>query len=65
MNELYFHIVAGAIFSLVLILHVLRIAFGWQVAVGDWSAPMWVSWLAIIIAALLAVESFRLGMRKG
>ena len=52
---------AALLFGLVAIGHLLRIAFGASVAVQGVSIPMWVSWIALVVAAFLAYEGFRLG----
>jgi hypothetical protein len=54
MNDKLFHLIAGTIFALVSLLHVLRIYMGWSVVVGGWSAPMWVSWIGLVVAGGLA-----------
>jgi hypothetical protein len=43
------------IFGLVAIGHILRIAEGWQVQVGDMSVAMPVSWVALVVSVTLAV----------
>ena len=60
MSQKAFLLVAAIIFLLVGLLHVLRLVYGWTVVIGGWSVPMWVSWVALIVAALLAYEGFRL-----
>jgi hypothetical protein len=32
----------------------LRIYMGWVVVVGAWNAPMWLSWIGLVIAGGLA-----------
>ena len=54
MNDKLFHLIAGAIFALVALLQTLRIYMGWSVVIGGWSAPMWVSWIAIVVAGGLS-----------
>jgi hypothetical protein len=54
MNDKLFHLITGIIFALVALAHVLRIYFGWPAVIGSWSAPMWISWLAIVVAAGLS-----------
>lgn len=49
---------AGAIFLIVAIAHALRMAFHWQVVLAGWQAPMWISAVAVIVAAFLAYEGF-------
>ncbi len=55
MNRGTFCIVAGVIFAIVALLHLLRVYMGWPVVIGDWSAPMWVSWIALVVAGVLAI----------
>ncbi len=54
MDEKTFSIVAGIIFALVALLHLVRIYMGWPVVIGSWSVPMWVSWIALVVAGGLA-----------
>ncbi len=42
------------------IAHLLRIIFGWQVEIGGWGIPTWVSWLAVLAAGALAYFGFTL-----
>ena len=58
-----YSLIAGIIFSLVALLHALRLLRGWHVVIGDLSLPVWVSWLGIVIAGYLAYQGFRLGRR--
>ena len=43
MSEKTFNLLAGIIFAVVALLHLLRIYMGWLVVIADWSVPMWVS----------------------
>jgi hypothetical protein len=52
--------VATAIFGLVALVHLLRLFLGFQVVIGSWSVPLWVSGVAAIAAGALAVWLFRL-----
>ena len=63
MRQRTFSRVAGVIFSLIAVLHVLRIARGWPATLAGWEMPTWVSWVALAVAAYLAYEGFRLGRR--
>ena len=51
--------VAGIIFTLVALFHLVRIYMGWPVMIGDWSAPKSVSWIVLIVAGGLALFGFR------
>ena len=60
MNQKTFLVVAAIIFLLISVLHLLRIIYGWSAVIGGWSVPTWVSWVALIVAVLLAYQAFRL-----
>jgi hypothetical protein len=47
---------AGIIFTLVALFHVVRIYMEWPVMIGEWSAPKSVSWVAFIVAGGLALR---------
>ena len=51
------------LFSLIALLHAIRLAYGWHVTIGDIVVPVWVSWIGLVIAAYLAYEGFRLSKR--
>jgi hypothetical protein len=57
-------IVIGLIMAAFAIIHFLRLAFGWSVMIGEWDAPMWISWVGIIIAAYISYTSFHLAGKK-
>ena len=52
--------VTGMIFLVIAILHLLRIIFGWSPVVEGWAVPMWLSWVALVVAGWLGYEGLRL-----
>jgi hypothetical protein len=58
-----FCLVAGVIFAVVAVFHLVRIVMDWSVIIGNWSIPMWVSWVALIVAAGLSFLGLRLSQR--
>jgi hypothetical protein len=64
MSQITFSLVAGLIFLLVTVIHVLRLAFKLEVVLNGRSVPMWVSWFALVIAGFLAFEGLKLGGRS-
>ena len=64
MSQKTFSLVAGLIVLLIAVMHVLRLAFTWEVVLNSWSVPMWVSVVAMVIAAYLAFEGLKLGRRR-
>ena len=55
-----YFLVTGIIFALVALAHALRIFMDWPVLVADWSVPKSVSWIALIVAGVVALLAFRL-----
>ena len=43
------------IFAIVAIMHLVRIVNGWSVVIGSHNIPMNVSWVALVVSALLAL----------
>ena len=60
MNQKTFVVTAGVVFSLVAVLHALRLLLGWDAVIGGWHVPMWLSWLALAVAGYLAYTAFKL-----
>ena len=60
MNRKTFSLVTGAIFSVIAVLHLLRAVLGWNAVIGSFTIPMWLSWVAIVAAAFLAYNAFKL-----
>jgi len=59
-----FHLIAGTIFALVALLQALRIYMGWPVVIGGWHAPMWISWIAVIVAGGLSYFALTLKSQR-
>lgn len=55
-----FSSVAATVFTVVSLLHLTRIVFGWEVQIGTSTIPFWVSWAGTFIPAGLAVWGFTL-----
>ncbi len=59
MNQNFYMRAVGSIFSLIALLHLLRISYGWEAVIGGFIVPLWLSWVALVITAYLAYCSFR------
>ena len=59
MNQKTFTLTAGVVFSLIAVLHALRLLLGWDAIIGGWPVPMWLSWLALALAGYLAFTAFK------
>jgi len=62
MNRKNYCLVTAFVFSVIGLLHLLRIVLGWEAVVGDWSIPMGLSWLAMIVTVVLAYFGFKHGL---
>ena len=51
--------IAVGVFGLVALAHVHRLVFGWEVMAAGWFVPRWLSALAGLFAAVLAVMLWR------
>ena len=63
MDQKTFSLVAGVIFAMVALFHLMRIFAEWTVIIRDWSIPMWVSWIALVVAGGLSLLGLRLSER--
>lgn len=55
--------ITGFIFGIVTLGHALRLILHWPVQLAAWTVPMWLSWVAIVVAGVLCIWSFRLAGR--
>jgi hypothetical protein len=54
-----FTTIAIAVFTLVAVVHLLRLVFGWEVVVTGYVVPVWWSALGLIVAGGLALMVWR------
>jgi hypothetical protein len=59
MDRKTFCMLAGIIFTLVALFHLVRIYMDWPLMIADWSVPKWLSWVGLIVAGGLALFGFR------
>ena len=64
MNQKQYFLVAAIIFALFALLHLVRAVLGWSVSISGWDAPMWASWVAVVVAAGLAYYGFTLSRQS-
>jgi hypothetical protein len=55
-----YHYLTGGVFAVVALVHLLRIINHWPLILGSWDAPMYASWLGLMVAGFLCIWSFRL-----
>ena len=54
----YYAAISALIFALVALGHLLRIVKQWTVQIGPLAVPMSVSWIGLLITALLSIWGF-------
>lgn len=59
-----FLIIVGVIFAVIALLHAMKAVTGFPAVIAGFSVPLWVSILAIVIAADLSYNAFRLLMKN-
>jgi hypothetical protein len=64
MKQGSFLLVTSSFFALIALLHVLRLIYGWNVTIGEWTVPVWVSAVGFLIAGYLAFQGFLLMRRQ-
>lgn len=63
MRERGYLLIAGAIFGAVALLHLSRLLFNFDLVLGGWEFPTWLSWIGVVITAYLSYMSFHLSAR--
>ena len=54
-------VVSGVLFGLIAVLQAVRALYQWPVQIAGFDVPMWVSWVAVVVAGALCVWAFRSG----
>ncbi len=53
--------VTASLFLLLFVFHLLRLIYGWDAQIGGFQIPMWLSWIAMILAGFISAFGFKLG----
>ncbi len=64
MSTRIFVLIASLIFLTVSIVQSFRIFFEWQILVGDFVTPMWMTYVVVILAYYLTFTGFKIYLRK-
>jgi hypothetical protein len=56
-------VVSGVLFGVIAVLQAVRALNQWPVNVGGLDVPVWVSWVAMVVAGTLCLWAFRSGHR--
>ena len=55
-----FSTICGMIFVIIAVMHILRLSFSWEISIGGFTVPMWISYGAVAIFGYLGYAAFRL-----
>lgn len=58
-----YSLLTSVIFLLIGVLHLARIIQGWSAEIGGWLVPMWLSWVALILAGYLGYTGWKHSQR--
>ena len=51
---------SGFIFTIIAILHLLRLIYSWPAQIGTFAVPIWLSLVAVVISAYISYSAFNL-----
>lgn len=51
--------VSTVVFTLVALLHLCRVVWQWDATIAGWMVPMWVSWVGVVVAGVLAYSGYK------
>jgi len=49
--------VTGTLFGIIAVLHLVRALMGIPAVFGTWAVPLWLSWIAVLVAGYLSYAS--------
>jgi len=64
MDKKTYFLTVALVFSAIGIMHALRLWFAWEGIIGGWMVPQWLSWVAVIVALVLAWQGFSFSKRR-
>jgi hypothetical protein len=63
MSQKVYLALSGTIFGVIAVLQLTRAIYGWHAQVATFEVPVWLSWVAAVVAGYLAISAFIL-LRK-
>lgn len=64
MTQRTFTTVAGVVFSVIALVHALRLVFGWTAVINGWVVPPGISGIAVVVFGALAYVAVQLRRLK-
>ena len=65
MSQRSYVLIAGVVFLVIALGHLLRVVYGVAFIVDDIPIPMWASLVALVVMGFLAYEGFQLARKPG
>jgi len=62
-NNNAYSLISGVIFGLIALMHIFRVISGLPLVIGEFYAPMWTSYVAIVVSVALCVWGIRLASK--
>lgn len=62
-KEYWFHYILGVVLAIVALVHLSRSLFGYELVLGTWIVPLWMSAVGAVITGFLAYMSFALAKK--
>lgn len=60
LNQKTYLQITGLIFTVISVLHLLRVLMGWEANLAGWMVPGWLSIVAVVVAGYLAYCAYKL-----
>jgi len=58
-NKTYLRTIS-LVFLIIAVLHLFRVIDGWEAVINGYTLPMWISWVAILLAGFFAFRGYRI-----
>ena len=63
MDQKNYLTLAAVIFAIVALAHLVRAVLDWPIVIAGWMAPVWLSWVAFVVAGALSWFGWSLAKR--
>lgn len=64
MNQKTYNYLTATLFLIIGVLHIFRIANGWEAVIAETEIPIFASWIAVVISLVLAYIGFSKGKQE-
>ena len=62
-KERFYLVASGTVFTVVALAHLIRVVYSGDLVIFGWTAPIFLSWIGVVVATFLAYSSFHLAAR--